>query len=391
MTTALNGLSGSAGLGPALTLTADQIMNLLSYATVPVTNASNVNTQLQAVVYSPRDDRFEIVGSASPTRRMNFEVDAQSSGALFTLNTGAQTTSRSLTVPVLTGNRTIALLNQDQTFTGTHTFAGPGGAQATYVFIGRDAGQKGLIGFRTGTSLRWEFGVGQGAESGSNAGSNLELSTYTDAGTYLDTPITIARAAGGTVALSRRLTVNIGTSATSVVQLVCTGTNGANITLTGDGATTPNKSIRVRGGQLEIMDSAYTNTLLTLTDAGQLRVVNGTEAAPALSFGGAVVGAWRDSNDLLLSTLGIRMARFASGSVTAYRASLSAPTNGTILGALTVGAYDGAVWDDTAARIRVVATENWTTGAHGADMQLRVRRNASNTLEWHGLSVPRRR
>lgn len=47
---------------------------------------------------------------------------------------------------------------------------------------------------------------------------------------------------------------------------------GAGIGMYGNGATTPNKFIRATGGQLQIVNSAYTAVILTLTDAGALSV-----------------------------------------------------------------------------------------------------------------------
>ncbi|MFM2092009.1 MAG: hypothetical protein RLZZ127_2498 [Planctomycetota bacterium] len=96
------------------------------------------------------------------------------------------------------------------------------GAQATYVFVGRDAGQKGLIGFRTGTGLRWEQGVGNGAEGGSNAGSDYETSAYDDAGAYLHTPLQIVRATGQ----MRMQSVTATTAAVDVVTIIRNNSTG---------------------------------------------------------------------------------------------------------------------------------------------------------------------
>lgn len=50
------------------------------------------------------------------------------------------------------------------------------------------------------------------------------------------------------------------------------GSNGANIKLTGNGATTPSKFLRVFSGEFNIINSAFTATLLTLDDSGNLSV-----------------------------------------------------------------------------------------------------------------------
>jgi hypothetical protein len=75
--------------------------------------------------------------------------------------------------------------------------------------------------------------------------------------------------AGGT--LTGALTINTG--ATGGASLTITGTStasGAQILLQGDGATTPNKYIRSKAGVFEILSSAGTVGLLSLTDAGNL-------------------------------------------------------------------------------------------------------------------------
>ena len=56
------------------------------------------------------------------------------------------------------------------------------------------------------------------------------------------------------------------------VTIVATGGNGASMQFQGPGTTTPNKSIRVFSGDLEVMNSAYSAAILTLSDAGALSV-----------------------------------------------------------------------------------------------------------------------
>ena len=50
--------------------------------------------------------------------------------------------------------------------------------------------------FYTATSLRWLFGANATAESGANAGSDLELQSYDDAGNVLGTLLRIIRSTG---------------------------------------------------------------------------------------------------------------------------------------------------------------------------------------------------
>lgn len=79
---------------------------------VPVWSSAVVLTSLSVV-----DSGFFVVGSADATKRLNFEVDAQTAGDTLTINTGAQTDSRTATFPVLTGNSILALSNSTLTAT----------------------------------------------------------------------------------------------------------------------------------------------------------------------------------------------------------------------------------------------------------------------------------
>ncbi len=63
--------------------------------------------------------------------------------------------------------------------------------------------------------------------------------------------------------------VDIKTSGSSTSLVITdTGGNGANIKLAGNGTTTPNKSIRVNAGSLQVINSDYSAQLFTLSDAG---------------------------------------------------------------------------------------------------------------------------
>jgi hypothetical protein len=60
-----------------------------------------------------------------------------------------------------------------------------------------------------------------------------------------------------------------GSGTSSLVSFQDTNnTLGVNLQLVGDGATTPNKTLRVQAGSFQILNSAYSASLLTITDAG---------------------------------------------------------------------------------------------------------------------------
>ena len=65
------------------------------------------------------------------------------------------------------------------------------------------AGTQRILWFTTAGAVRWSIYVDANAESGGDAGSPLILSAYSDAGTLIDNPLTLVRAAGGALALNR--------------------------------------------------------------------------------------------------------------------------------------------------------------------------------------------
>lgn len=62
--------------------------------------------------------------------------------------------------------------------------------------IGSTAGTSRGIQYFTGNNLRWFQFVNSATESGSNVGSDWNLSRYTDAGSFIDTPFSVQRSTG---------------------------------------------------------------------------------------------------------------------------------------------------------------------------------------------------
>jgi hypothetical protein len=69
------------------------------------------------------------------------------------------------------------------------------------------SGNSKAVTLSTGTFSRWVISSNTDPESGSNAGSNLQISRYSDAGVLIDTPILITRS-NGVVTLADALNVN---------------------------------------------------------------------------------------------------------------------------------------------------------------------------------------
>lgn len=80
------------------------------------------------------------------------------------------------------------------------------GSGAPQITVNGAAGNTRGLELRTGGSIRWYLYAGSTAESGSDAGSSFRVSAYTDAGAYIDDPISITRVAGGGMTLSRPTT-----------------------------------------------------------------------------------------------------------------------------------------------------------------------------------------
>lgn len=74
------------------------------------------------------------------------------------------------------------------------------------MFINTAAAVQRAIFLRTVGVNRWAIGTDASAESGSNAGANLGIFRYTDAGSFIDAPIFITRSTGG-VAMAGALAI----------------------------------------------------------------------------------------------------------------------------------------------------------------------------------------
>lgn len=109
--------------------------------------------------------------------------------------------------PVAALHNNYAQKDSANTFTGNQTITGDvavtgdvevTGDQVTNgsQTINGAAGTDRKVEFKTADSVRWKFACDSTAESGANAGSNLNLAAYTDAGALLASVMSIVRATG---------------------------------------------------------------------------------------------------------------------------------------------------------------------------------------------------
>lgn len=109
--------------------------------------------------------------------------------------------------------------------------------------------------------------------NGSNGRLEILNSAFSNVIAYVDDSgnVSCAALACGVLAASSASTITTSGS-TGTLTLTDTGGNGANLAFVGNGGTTPNKTIRAISGTLQVVNSAYSAVILTLSDAGNLNV-----------------------------------------------------------------------------------------------------------------------
>lgn len=136
-----------------------------------------------------------------------------------------------------------------------------------------------------GTGITITHGVGTVTISASGgAGTTSNALTFNNGGAGAasgstfngSAAVTISHNTIGALSLGGGTITTSGSSGSLIIS--DTGVNGSNIRLVGNGATTPNKSIRSFNGSFEIINSGYTASLLVLTDAGNLTVTGNSAA-----------------------------------------------------------------------------------------------------------------
>ena len=104
-------------------------------------------------------------------------------------NSGAFTTISAS--GIITANNNIVMAGTNPQF-----YVGQTGASQAVINVGSAAGQFRILYFNTNNLNRWAFYTTSEAESGANAGSNLLLSNYSDAGSFLSNVLSVNRASG---------------------------------------------------------------------------------------------------------------------------------------------------------------------------------------------------
>ncbi len=123
------------------------------------------------------------------------------------------------TGPLYTRNGSVV----DTLFTGQVT-VGDGTTAAGFAINGAAATDR-MLTFQTSGVNRWQVGANSTAEGGADSGSDLVFRAYSDAGSLIDIPVTIIRAAGGTATWVRTVVVSTAAIGASVSLVSNAGTN----------------------------------------------------------------------------------------------------------------------------------------------------------------------
>lgn len=294
------------------------------------------------------DASFAIMDDGDNTKLIAFQAGTQGSGFTTTIDVNVQTASRSIFLPIVTGNDTLAALGVAQSFTAAQTFTNNIAQTGTGTFS-TGTGAVSLNGVTTvtnttsaSTSLLGALVVGNGTAATSVAigGGKINAGgTLTAAGSCV-----LANATGvfGTVSIGDNNTGNsavrmFGTSAQVGWQI------GSNITVasaleitpaTAAGGTTfTTPAIVVKSsGPVEL---GSINSLVLTKAAGTTLTVSSTNATAVSVVGGVLAGSVRlDSSATVtsLAGLGLSLGNVISASVSGIPESAISINNTAYVG-----------------------------------------------------------
>ncbi len=124
--------------------------------------------------------------------------------------------------------------------------------------------------YSSGVKKRWGWQMGSAAESGSDAGSNIALDAYNDAGTSIDSPITITRASGGAITFNRNLT------------------EAGDIAINGGDVTSSASTMNVFNSSTTVTAFTAATSLTMGNAATTIAISNAAGGAPTLTLGGNI-------------------------------------------------------------------------------------------------------
>jgi hypothetical protein len=256
------------------TVTQDQVTGLASTGIVKRTGANtleiatagtdyvagSVGSNTQVAYFS---NTGVLTGDAKFTYTSGTNVDINETTASTTPTTGALTVGGGL--GVAGAFYAAGLINS--TATGDNTFGSDAGSGTLNIILNGAAANAKCIRFRSGGTQRWNIQSNATSETGSDAGSNLSITAYTDAGAVIDNPILINRVAGGTMTLTRPINITNTTASTTPTTGALTVAGGAGI----NGALFVGTSIQSNSGSITSNNSAGNAYFIATAPAGNFR------------------------------------------------------------------------------------------------------------------------
>ena len=245
-----NSVARDGTLGP----TSNMVWNGFDLTSVGAMKSATIQTTGKAIIGGGMSVAGTISGSISFSGAVTMASSLSASGAVTLGSTLA-----------VTGNTTVggtlgvtgALSGSSAAFSGNVTggFIGTAGAGAGSADI--------TIGSATTTGsleIKNAAGARQGFIGNAATGGPISYNSDNGAGHQFT---------GGPITVNGAITVNTNGS-TNSVRVVDPGTQGANLTLVGNGSVTASKSIRSQGGNLEFVNSAYNSVVMRMDDLGNL-------------------------------------------------------------------------------------------------------------------------
>jgi len=244
-----------------------------------------------------------------------------------------------------------------------------GDATHATIYFQRDAGNSNQIIGRTGSSNRWMLRIGNAtAETGTNAGSDLDLLAYQDDGATYATPLTITRASG-----AAKFTSHLATGVPMTVKGATS--QSANLQTWESSAGTVLASVSAAGaslfsGSTSVTGAAGTERVLGLQTAGSNRwrliASTGTESG---SNAGSNLILWSHSDAGSALNDVLTIARSSSAIDWKGSQSITSQVAATVISKITAHASQTAAsqqWLSSAGSIHAqINAPGLTTGLSG--------------------------
>jgi hypothetical protein len=294
-----------------------------------------------------------------------------------TFSAGTASTSTGTGAVILSGSGGLGVGGAG--FFGGNVNVGGNAVSNPFVIVNGAAASTRGVAYRSAGLDRWWVSANSTAESGSNAGSNFAISAYNDAGTLIDSPLFIARVAGGAVTIARPLSVTNSTAASSTttgsgifsggIGVAGSGYFGGNVVVAGSGYYQTGSTVQNQfSGPVALSYATNAGTAYSLTGSGYANYLIGFAQTVAATGDSFIIGQSGSAYAGPLSSVGNNQtfiylpnkAIFARGSGATQAFTFDGTTlavlpttasTSTTTGALTVAGGAGIAGTVTASKV----------------------------------------